>query len=228
MRARRRRAGAVLTLLGMTLALAAPTVATANPGGGVSVVGEPLVHSFSGSVPDETTETAEWLVSNDASTAVRWDAVLVAVGPLEAHLGEALRVEYAEVPSDGEALRWHEAGSLAAPKSYSEALATSSVTTSAGESELVRARVVLPDVSVLPGEPGAQHDVSAEFQVSYLHDGTTGDGSAAAGGTGHGSTIDGALATTGVDGLAIVLGLGAVSLALGAVAVGRRIHQEQE
>lgn len=193
------RAGAAL--LGATaLLLPVPAAAHAAAGspdaGRVAVTGDPLVHVFDLGTPGDAV-TGLWRVTSAAPEATTYDGVLTADDALPGALAHALVVQYGEPGTDGEVLAWHDAGTLARPRSLADALPTST-TVSAARPVDVPVRVALHDPAAVGGRPGDVHRVTATFTVSYLEPGPGGAGRPA-------PTDRGVLATTGPAGwLALV------------------------
>ena len=217
-------AAAALTGAGPAAAHAAPT-APASSGGHLDLTGDPLVHTFDLDRPGDSV-TGEWTVTGRSTRAVGFDGVLRPDDDRAPGLAAALAVEYGSVGADGAVAAWHPAGTLAAPRSYADALGTDPVTR-AGEPVVIPVRVSLPDPALVTGEPGRTVEVGASFTVTYLAPG--GGGGGAGGGddaTGGGDVVAGGggrgpLALTGADAWWLAA-LAAAALGTGAALVRRR------
>jgi LPXTG-motif cell wall-anchored protein len=226
-----RRGAAALAALalavGAALVAAGPAAASAASGGDLDLAGDPLVHTFDLDRPGDSV-TGEWTVTARTERPVGFDGVLRPDGEPDRGLAAALTVEYGAVGADGAVAGWHPAGTLAAPRSYADALGADPVA-QAGEPVVIPVRVSLPDPSLVTGEPGRTVQVEASFTVTYLAPG--GGGGGAGGGAGGDVTAGGAgrgpLALTGADAWWLAA-LAAAALGTGAALVRRRRDAREE
>lgn len=196
-----RRVGAVLAalVLGAALVAGVPVPAASAVTGALGVTGDPLVHTFDLDRPGDAV-TGEWRVSSRTSGPIAFDGVLRPDGEPGPGLAAALAVEYGSVGPDGAVTAWHDAGTLAAPRSYADALG-SEPAARGGAPVVVPVRVSLPDPAAVTGAPGGRVEVTASFVVSYLApDGPGGEGGPGGGGAGGDGAGDGAGAGPGGGG----------------------------
>lgn len=213
-----RTVGVTLCALGLGVSGASAAPQVAEPEGGhdrVTVHGEPLVHEFDLSVPGDAVE-GRWQVATDAAHRVPFDAVLAPDGPGGEILAAALDVHYGDLAADGSVTAWHAAGTLAAPRSYAQAVAASPAV-DATAPQAIAVRVSLPEPARVVGDVGQRFRVDATFRVGYLagpdtdgDTGVTGPGPDADGAVTSPSSVQDPLAVTGTT-------LGLLALVAGAM-----------
>lgn len=176
-RARRRlRTAGVAALAGASLLLGTGPGASgavqqrpsAPAPGPVTVVGEPLVHTFDLDVPGDLVEGV-WTVVGERAEVVPYDGVLEPVGVVSPELAEALVVQYGRVGAGGEVVSWHDAGTLDRPRTYGHALDTRPAVSAAAPTS-IPVRVSLPDPAALASQAGQVLTVEARFTIGYLDD----------------------------------------------------------
>ncbi|GEM_PF-7091034 len=243
---RRGRLRASLVLAGLLagLGLAGPAAAATGTGtadaraaAGVTISGEPLVHTFTGTAPEQVEAT--WTVRSTGGQKLVVDGGLRGTGGSDL-LAEHLTVEYGRVAPGGEVETWYPAGTLAAPRGWADAVGGQQHVDGA-EDLVVAVRVGLPDPGALLGLGPVT--ATADFVVVALpaeddppvgpgpdgpspQDPTPGTGDDPSGGTGSVSAGDAGadLAVTGI-GIASLLALATGLLVVGAalrVRSGRR------
>jgi hypothetical protein len=191
----------------------------------VTISGEPIVHTFTGSRPEQVEAT--WAVRSPGGRELAVDGELRRGDGGSDLLAEHLTVEYGTVAPGGGVAVWYPAGTLAAPRGYAEALGQAG--TVDGTNDLVIAvRVGLDEPAALLDQGAVT--VAADFVVVAMATGTDpddgstapddqGNVSAGGGATPSGTRDDARLAVTGA-GI-----IGVLTAAVGFLLVGEVLRR---
>lgn len=143
-----------------------PSEDTVTQGALLQVSGDPLVHTFDVTRFNDTI-AGEWTLTNIGEATAPFDGTLAPVGSMSETLAENLTVQYGTV-ANGQTT-WHNAGTLANPVSYTDALQLSEVTLDGGgATQQIPVRVTLADPTQLDGVAGEELQVNATFTVNYI------------------------------------------------------------
>lgn len=151
----------VMAIAGWQAAAAAETPVTAPPAS-LSVVGEPLIGVFTPTSPASV--EAEWTVSAVSPSALTADGVFLLTTSDDRDFASDLHVSYATVEPGGD-VQWHDAGTLAAPVSYTVAVGRALIV-EPGEDRLVRVRVSYDADGAWARSQAGSREVEASFVVT--------------------------------------------------------------
>ncbi|WIE70320.1 hypothetical protein [Curtobacterium sp. MCLR17_054] len=164
------------TLTGNHLTAVAPDPTSPPTGGLVSISGAPLVKEFDGTEYNQLAEST-WTLTNKGDKAAPFDGVLQQLKGSDPALADALTLQFGE--QKGSDTVWHDAGTLADPVSYDEALSLDDSEALVPENDgtvTIPVRVVLADPTVLPydgANPDKKFTLDANFVVNYTDPNTT-------------------------------------------------------
>ncbi len=136
-------------------------------GARVVVTGDPIVHTFDTTKYNDIAP-GTWTITNLGTDAAPFDGTFAPTGDIADSLAENLTVQYGDDIVAGQPTTWHDAGTLAAPVSYADALSLADATLAGGESRVVPVRVILSDPTALQGTAGETLTVGATFTVTYV------------------------------------------------------------
>lgn len=135
-------------------------------GAKIEVSGAPLVYKFDVTKYNDTVQ-GTWTVINRGDIAAPYNGTLVTAGDVSASLAEQLTVQYGKVSRNGALVSWEDAGTLAKPLTYAEAMGSAQLSLAAGASQSIPVRVILPDPTKLKGTKGETLTVNGTFKVTY-------------------------------------------------------------
>jgi hypothetical protein len=136
-------------------------------GARVEVTGDPIVHTFDTTKYNDVAP-GTWTITNHGTDGAPFDGTFAPTGEISASLAENLTVQYGDDIVAGQPTTWRDAGTLANPVSYADALSLKDATLAGGESRVVPVRVILSDPTALEGDAGETLTVGATFTVTYV------------------------------------------------------------
>lgn len=133
----------------------------------LTVAGAPIDHTFDTTQYNQYVD-ATWTITNRGTDAAQYAANFEASSGISANLAQNLQIRYGVTDASGQVTNWVAAGTIAEPVEYTQAVGAASAIAGSGTLQ-VPVRIVLEDPTVLEGEAGTEHRVTADFVVSYMN-----------------------------------------------------------
>ncbi|OAZ42344.1 hypothetical protein A9Z40_01745 [Microbacterium arborescens] len=133
----------------------------------LTVAGAPIDHVFDTTKYNQFVD-ATWTVTNKGGDAAQYAASFETRGDISPNLAQNLQVRYGVTDASGQVTSWVAAGTLAEPVEFTAALGLASAI-EGNASIQVPVRILLEDPTVLEGDAGDEHRVTADFVVSYMN-----------------------------------------------------------
>lgn len=132
--------------------------------------GDPIDYTFDSTTYNDQVQ-ASWVLENQGELTTQFEGQFETLANVDEDLAAALTVQYGVVDAaSGEVTSWRDGGSLASPRTFSQATGIDAI--DGGETIPVAVRVILEDPSLIATEDAEQLEtvlqVVADFTVSYM------------------------------------------------------------